>query len=146
MTPRMAALWLAGSILATVAVAQDTAPVPLLLDRLRWVNPPNLSGVQVVWMLGAESTPGPYLRRVKLAPGASISPHTHPDARHSTVLAGTLYVGFGETFDDTKVVAIPTGAVYVAPANVPPYVWAKDGEVMYQEAGMGPTGTTFLNR
>ena len=60
MTPRMAALWLAGSLLATVAVAQDTAPVPLLPDRLRWVSPPNLSGVQVVWVLGAESTPGPY--------------------------------------------------------------------------------------
>lgn len=146
MTPRMAALWLAGSILATVAVAQDNAPVPILPDRLRWVSPPNLSGVQAAWVLGADSTPGPYLLRVKLTPGAWIPPHTHPDARHSTVLAGTLYVGFGETFDDTKVVAIPTGAVYVAPANVPHAVWAKEGEVIYQEAGMGPTSTRFLAR
>ncbi len=62
------------------------------------------------------------------------------------MLAGTLYVGFGETFDETKVVTIPTGAVYVAPANVPHYVWAKDGEAMYQEAGVGPTGTSFITR
>lgn len=146
MIPRMAALWLAGSLLATVAVAQNNAPVPLLPDRLRWVSPPTLSGVQVAWVLGAESTPGPYLLCVKLAAGARIPPHTHPDERNSTVLAGTLYVGFGETVDETKVVAIPASAVYVAPANVPHSVWAKGGEVLYQEAGAGLTGTAFLAR
>ena len=55
------------------------------------------------------------------------------------MLSGTLYVGFGETFDETKVVAIPSGAVYVAPAEVTHYIWAKEGEVWYQEMGMGPT-------
>jgi len=61
------------------------------------------------------------------------------------VLSGTLYVGFGETFDETKVVAIPSGAVYVAPAEVPHYIWAKEGEVWYQEMGMGPIGTVFIH-
>jgi hypothetical protein len=60
------------------------------------------------------------------------------------VLSGTLYVGFGETFDETKVVAIPSGAVYVAPAEVPHYIWAKEGEVWYQETGRGPTETVFI--
>lgn len=146
MTHLIAVLLLAGSVFSTVAVAQSNAPVPVLPDTLRWVSPPNVSGLQAAWVLGAEQKPGPYLIRVKLATGASIPPHTHPDERISTVLAGTLYVGFGKTFDETKVVAIPTGAVYVAPANVPHYIWAKDGEAMYQEAGVGPTGTTFLTR
>ena len=57
------------------------------------------------------------------------------------MLSGTLYVGFGETPDDARMTAVPTGAVYVAPANVPHHLWAKDGEVVYQEAGFGPTGT-----
>jgi hypothetical protein len=43
------------------------------------------------------------------------------------VLLGTIDVGFGENFDETKVVAIPTGGMYVAPAGLPHYVWAKDG-------------------
>ena len=146
MTHLIAVLLLAGSVFSTVAVAQSNAPVPVLPDTLRWVSPPNVSGLQAAWVLGAEQKPGPYIIRVKLATGARIPPHTHPDERTSTVLAGTIYVGFGETFDETKVVAIPTGAVYVAPANVPHYIWAKDGEAMYQEAGVGPTGTTFLTR
>ena len=70
----------------------------------------------------------------------------HPDERNSTVLAGTLYVGFGETFDASKVVAVPTGGVYVAQANVAHYVWAKDGAVVYQEAGVGPTRTVPVKR
>lgn len=146
MTHLIAVLLLAGSVFSTVAVAQSNAPVPVLPDTLRWVSPPNVSGLQAAWVLGAEQKPGPYLIRVKLATGASIPPHTHPDERISTMLAGTIYVGFGKTFDETKVVAIPTGAVYVAPANVPHYVWAKDGEAMYQETGVGPTSTTFLTR
>ena len=146
MTHLIAVLLLAGSVFSTVTVAQSNAPIPVLPDSLRWVSPPNVSGLQAAWVLGAEQTPGPYLIRVKLATGASIPPHTHPDERTSTVLAGTIYVGFGKTFDETKVVTIPTEAVYVAPANVPHYVWAKDGEAMYQEAGVGPTGTTFLTR
>ena len=146
MTHLIAVILLVDSVFSTVAVAQSNAPVPVLPDTLRWVSPPNVSGLQAAWVLGAEQKPGPYIIRVKLATEAKILPHTHPDERNSTVLAGTIYVGFGETFDETKVVAIPAGAVYVEPANVPHYVWAKDGDAMYQEAGVGPTGTTFLTR
>jgi quercetin dioxygenase-like cupin family protein len=84
--------------------------------------------------------------RMKLAAGARIPPHTHPDPRSSTVLAGTIWVGFGETFDEAALVAVPAGAVYVAPAGVPHYVWAKDGEAIYQESGVGPTATTPVER
>ena len=146
MTPLIAVILLAGNVFSTVAVAQSNAPVPVLPDTLRWVSLPNGSESQAAWVLGAEQQPGPYIIRVKLATGASIPPYTHPDERTSTVLAGTLYVGFGETFDATKVVAMPTGAVYVVPANVPHYSWAKDGEAMYQEVGVEPTGTSFITR
>ena len=57
------------------------------------------------------------------------------------MLSGTIYFGFGETFDANKVVAIPAGTVYVAPAEVPHYIWAKDGNAEYQEAGDCPTAT-----
>jgi quercetin dioxygenase-like cupin family protein len=127
-------------------VAQSNAPTPILADNLRWVSPPNNPALQGVWLLGAEQKPELYILRVKLAAGGRIPPHTHPDERNSTVLSGTIYVGFGETFDETKVVAIPAGAVYVAPANIPHYVWAKDGDAVYQEAGVGPTGTSFIKR
>ena len=146
MTHLIAVILLVASVFSTVVVAQNNVLAPVLPESIRWVSPPNLSGVQAAWVLGAEQKPGPYILRVKLATGARIPPHTHPDDRNSTVLTGTIYVGFGETFDEAKAVAVPAGAVYVAPANVAHYVWAKDGDAMYQEAGVGPTGTAFINR
>ena len=140
-------LWtilIVGSLFSGVLLAQSTAPIPMLSDSFRWVSPPNLPGVQSAWVLGGEQKPGLYLHRVKLASGAKIPPHTHPDERNTTVLAGTIYVGYGETFDESKLVAIPAGAVYVAPANVAHYIWAKDGETIHQESGVGPTGTTMI--
>ncbi len=139
-------LFVTGSLLSGILLAQTPAPVPILSESLRWVSPPQVPGLQSVWILGAEQKPGLYLLRVKLAPGTRIPPHAHPDERNTTVLAGTIYVGFGETFDESKLVAIPTGAVYVAPANVSHYIWAKDGETIHQESGVGPTGTTMIKR
>ena len=129
-----------------LAFAQSNTPAPVLPESLRWAGPPNLPALKAAWVLGAEQKPGPYILRVRLAANGRIPPHTHPDERNSTVLSGTIYVGFGETFDESKVVAVPTGAVYVAPANVPHYIWAKDGDAEYQEIGVGPTGTAILKR
>lgn len=134
------------SLFPGVLLAQSTAPIPMLSDSFRWGSPPHLHGIQSAWILGAEQKPGLYLLRVKLASGSKIPPHTHPDERNTTVLVGTIYVGFGETFDESKLVAIPAGVVFVAPANIPHYVWAKDGETTHQESGVGPTGTTMIKR
>ncbi len=132
---------LAAGGFSALALAQTATPRPVLPKDLIWSTRPQNPAVQGAWVLGAEKKPGAYLFRVKLAAGGRIAPHSHPDERSSTVLAGTIYVGFGEVFDEARVVAIPTGGVYVAPAGVAHYVWAKDGEACYQEAGVGPTGT-----
>jgi quercetin dioxygenase-like cupin family protein len=119
--------------------AQVPAVKPILPSALSWTSPPTIPGARVAWVLGAEKESGPYLQRVELRRGARVPPHTHPDLRYSTVLSGTLYVGFGEKVDDASMTAVPTGAVIVTPANMPHHVWAKDGDVTYQEAGNGPT-------
>ena len=46
------------------------------------------------WVLSAGDKPGPYLLRVKLAPGARIPPHSHPEERSGTVFSGTVHLGF----------------------------------------------------
>ena len=140
----VAVIFLVCCLFPRLAAAQSTGPAPLLPDTFRWLSPPNNPALQAAWVLGNEQKIGPYILRVRIVAGGRIPPHTHPDERNSTVLSGT--VGFGENFDESKVVAIPTGAVYVTPANVPHYLWAKDGDAMYQEAGVGPTGTLFIKR
>ena len=137
------------SLLASCSAAtwaQAPAPAPLLPDSFKWFGPPNNPSLRAAWVIGAEANNGSYLLRVMLAKGGKIPAHTHPDERSSTVLSGTLYIGFGEVADESKVVAIPAGGVYVAPANVPHYLWAKDGDVVYQESGLGPTATTPVKR
>lgn len=143
---RSAVSLLAGVLLASVAVGQSGQPQPILPESLKWGGPPNNTLLKGAWVLGAEKEAATYLFRVKLAKGGKIPAHTHPDTRNSTVMSGTLYVGFGEMDDESNVVAVPTGAVYVAPANVAHYLWAKDGDVVYQEGGVGPTATIPVKR
>lgn len=133
-----ACLWIG---LVQAALAQGK-PQPILPGQLKWGGANG--GAQNVMVVGAADKAGLYQQRVRMPAGAKIQPHTHPDERISVVLEGTIYVGFGEKFNESNVVAIPTGAVYVAPAGVPHYVWAKDGPAVYQEGGMGPTGTAFI--
>jgi quercetin dioxygenase-like cupin family protein len=133
-------------VLVTAAAVPTPVPLPVLPDQFRWIRPPGVEGVEGAWLVGAESGPGLYVLRVRLRAGARMPPHTHPDARHTTVLSGTLHVGFGDSVDEAAAVAVPTGAVYVAPAGVAHWVWAKDGDVEYQESGVGPTATVPIKR
>lgn len=139
-------LLLLSAIAATAgsAGAQDVGPVPVLPDTVPFATVPQIPGLQSKWLVGTGADSALYLLRVRLAPGTRLPPHTHPDARFTQVLSGTLYVGFGRTFDTTAVRSIPTGAVFVTPAGAPHFVWARDGDVEYQESGEGPTANQFV--
>jgi quercetin dioxygenase-like cupin family protein len=133
-------------MVAGAVTAENTIPAPINPVDLSWISPPGIPGVHIAWVLGAEQRTGLYSLRVKLDQGAMIPPHQHPDERNSTVLSGTLYVGFGDVIDESKLVAVKNGAVYIAPADVAHYLYAKDEDVVYQESGYGPTGTVVLTQ
>jgi len=75
MRPLRLAVFLWIGSLAGLAWAETPLPIPILAERLTWVNPPTLPALQSAWMLGTESQTGLYLLRVKLAPGG---PHPAP--------------------------------------------------------------------
>jgi quercetin dioxygenase-like cupin family protein len=133
-----------GAVLGVCVAFAAESPLIVRPESFKWFSPPGNPALQGAWVVGGEHSSGAYILRVKLAAGGRIPPHTHPDERNSTVFSGTLYVGFGDAFDEAKMIVIPAGGVYVAPARVAHYVWAKDGDVMYQEAGLGPTATTLV--
>ncbi|WP_216819986.1 cupin domain-containing protein [Zoogloea sp. LCSB751] len=142
-TPPVAATTEDAAMPAAPAEPPGPTAQAILPAQANWVEPPNLPGLQAAWLIGTETAPGPYALRLRLTQGGRIGVHVHPDDRITTVLSGTLYVGFGTIFDETRVQPIPAGAVYLAPADQPHYVWARDGDVEYQESGFAPTATNF---
>ncbi|MFM8858647.1 MAG: cupin domain-containing protein, partial [Methylocystis sp.] len=60
--------------------------------------------------------------------------------RALTVISGTLYFGFGEKWDETKLKAYPAGTFFSEVPTTPHFVAAKDGEVIFQATVIGPSG------
>jgi hypothetical protein len=71
--------------------------------------------------------------------------HSHPDERVRTIISGTYYSAIGDKVDSSKLMAFPPGTF----SHVPPKVWqfaeTRDGEVVFQITGIGPTGIDYLN-
>lgn len=129
---------------ATAAAAQQSEPKVVTPESLKLNPSPTGGGVLSATAVGNPAQGGAiYVVRVKYPAGAKSLPHTHPDQRIFTVISGTFYAGSGPVFDERTLVALTPGAVMVMPANVVHYAWAKDGDVIVQEIGLGPSGTTL---
>jgi quercetin dioxygenase-like cupin family protein len=126
------------------ASAQSAAlePARLVSEDLRWAPTP--TGTQRANLAGDDKKAGMYAYRAKFPANFRNQPHFHPDDRIATVISGTLYVGFGEQFDESKMKALPAGSIWTEPARQPHFVWAKDGEVVIQIIGNGPSGVTLI--
>ena len=124
--------------------AQSTAlePARLSPEDLKWAAA--LAGTQRADLVGDDKKAGMYAYRVRFPANFKNLPHFHPDDRIVTVISGTLYVGFGEQFDESKMKALPTNSIWTEPAKQPHFVWAKDGEVTIQVIGNGPSGVTLI--
>jgi quercetin dioxygenase-like cupin family protein len=108
-------------------------------DQLTW-TPYSAGGVQA-FLLGDPGKPGTYVVRIRIPAGLRIAPHFHPDGRIVQVLSGTMYIAFGSEADSTKLRAFPAGSLWTEPPGAAHYAWAKDGEVVLQIVGTGPSGS-----
>ena len=133
---------LMNAVMAT-SYAQN-APTIVTPDKIEFRSRPNSPASAVLY--GNPAGPGVYVQRVKLAKNEKILPHTHPDDRTVIVLSGTMYVGFGDQFDEGKLLALPPGSFFTEPGNLPHYNWAKDDEVIVQVTGTGPSAPVPFKR
>ena len=51
-------------------------------------------------------------------------------------------MGYGETMDDASMKVLPVGSIFTEPSKQPLYVGARDGDVIIQVIGTGPSATT----
>jgi len=102
---------------------------------------------QTAILYGDPTKPGIFVTRVKFSAGWKDPPHWHPDeVRTVAVLSGTFYFASGEKWDESKFTAYPAGTFYSEPSKATHSTWAKDGEVIIQVTGIGPSGKTFISQ
>ena len=131
--------------LSGLAYAQGTGTGVLKLPQDIEFKGPLTGPPQTVVLYGDPTKLGVFVSRVKFSAGWKDPPHWHPDeVRTVVVLSGTLYFGSGDKWDETKFRAYPAGTFYSEPSKAPHFSWAKDGEVIIQITGIGPSGKTFI--
>ena len=104
-------------VLVTLAHGESLRPLEATPDRLTWVRDPR--GYEQALIVGDPEKSGLYAAHVRFPAGLRIAPHFHPDERIVTVLSGTVYFGYGERFDETRMRALPAGSVWTEPARQP---------------------------
>jgi quercetin dioxygenase-like cupin family protein len=140
---RVGAVVLVLFVLGGCAHGVPLRPVQTAPSQLAWVTDPR--GYQQALIVGDPAKPGMYVAHIRFPANLRIAPHFHPDDRIVTVLSGTVHFGYGERFDESRLRALPAGSVWTEPAGQPHFAWAKDGEVVLQVVGIGPSSTTATN-
>ncbi|MFZ0807556.1 MAG: cupin domain-containing protein [Candidatus Sulfotelmatobacter sp.] len=136
-----------------LSVAALFAAQPLLAqnvftpDQVKWGPAPPFipAGAQLAVLEGnpmADS--GDYTIRLKMPDGYKIGPHTHPQRENVTVLSGTLVVGMGDKWDDSKLMSLKPGSFAYLDPSMHHYAGAS-GETVVQIHGQAPVKFNYIN-
>ena len=114
--------------------------------EMQWRDGPSSlpAGPQMVVLDGDPKQKGSFTIRLKMPPGYRIPPHTHPAAERVTVISGTVHLGLGKKFDESKGVELKPGDFAVLPAGMPHFAWST-GEAVLQIHSEGPFSRKFVN-
>lgn len=136
--------------LSSSAIAQDgrktlrPADVPWPSARAAGTGTSGASGIETVVLKGDPAKPGLYVLELRAAPNMTIQAHSHRDDRVATVLKGTWYFGYGDTFNEASLKALEPGSFYTEPPNVAHFARTKE-QVVLRIVGFGPSSTTYVN-
>ena len=114
---------------------------------LKWgAGPPTMpKGGQIAVLEGNLTESGPFTMRVKFPAHYKIAPHWHPAIEHVTVLSGSLNIGMGDKWDETKGKALSAGSFAIMPPKTNHFAWTTQQETIIQVHGTGPWGITYVN-
>jgi quercetin dioxygenase-like cupin family protein len=118
----------------------------ILSEDVEWKPFPSFPpAARLAVLVGDPAKPGPYVIRVHLPADTKMMPHKHPEDRIYTVLSGVFYIGLGEAFDESKLMAFAPGSVVVLPGDQPHFHWAKSGDYVTQVTAIGPLGLDYIH-
>jgi hypothetical protein len=113
---------------------------------MQWGDAPPVlpPGAKAAVLEGDPTQEGLFTMRLKAPDGYKIPPHWHAAFEHVTVISGTVRIGMGEKFDESKMETIPAGGFgYMAP-GMRHYAMTK-GETVLQIHAMGPWQLYYVN-
>ncbi len=130
-------------IATTLAPTLANAEVSKLTLSEMPLNQTPIEGVSSAMMSGSFGAEGVFGANAIMEDGSIFPPHTHPDARMSLVIEGTMYLGIGSAIDPEAEQVFEAGSIALTPAGVPHWMAARDGNVRIIEIGTGPTTTDW---
>lgn len=128
----------------TFATDPHSETAAIDLEAAEYRTSPLFPGVETAIVFGDRAAPGLYATHARVAAGAVIPPHTHPNTLTTWVTSGTAYVGTGTVIDMEALRPYPAGTFFVTPAGSPHFIVAKDGAFSILDHGAGPSGIEIL--
>jgi len=116
--------------------ARPAGVVVVRSEDVGWIDYPNRPGVKLAVLEGDLDKPGPFTMRVKFPAGFKLAPHTHPTVEHTTVLSGSMQLGYGTNPEGPSEVMTP-GTIVITPASTP-HFFSTATETIVQTHGIGP--------
>jgi uncharacterized RmlC-like cupin family protein len=104
-----------------------------------------VSGIHTSALKGDAERAGLYTIMLRIPAHTRIAAHVHQDDRVATVVSGTWYIGYGNSFDSAALKALPAGSFYTEPSGRSHFAETRDTEVVVQITGVGPSSTTYVD-
>jgi ketosteroid isomerase-like protein len=113
---------------------------------LKWGDPPPSlpPGSKLAVISGDPTQAQPFVIRAQVPAGYKVPPHWHPGTENLTVLSGTVALGMGEQFDESKMTQLAPGGYASLPAGMRHYFMSKTAAT-FQVHGMGPFVVNYVN-
>lgn len=101
--------------------------------------------IRTIVLKGDPNQAGVYTIMLRVPAHTKIAAHSHRDDRVATVISGTWRIGYGESFDESKLKALPPGSFYTEPPGQAHFAETGDESVEVQITGFGPSSTDYVD-
>lgn len=126
--------------------AAPTSHVMVEPSSMKWGDPPPSlpRGSKIAVISGDPSKAGPFVIRAQVPAGYKVAPHWHPGDENLTIFSGTVALGMGDAWDESKMQPLGTGGFVALPAEMRHFFLAKTAST-FQVHGMGPFVVNYVN-
>ena len=130
--------------LGATFIVQDNAVTVVQAKDIKWIAAKGMPEGMMTSPVHGDPAKGPSLSMNKLPAGATVRPHIHSSDEVATVVSGAIWLGSGETMDETKATLIEAGGYVHIRAKAPHWAKAKT-ECVFLRYTNGPADITYLD-